>query len=373
MAAILAGFVLSELLLASPAAADVTQIPDIGIINGVACSSHTQCLGVGQLGTAPLAPKTGALSNGQSVQTIPGVSLNAVACPSATTCLAVGETDSASAGVAVSIDPATGDISNGETPQYFTGNLLLSVACTTPTQCLAVGFGAGRLGIAAPLNPNTGALPNGKDVQIVSGTGGAGLQGVACPTATRCVAVGENSDQSAGVAVSLNPGTGKISSGRSVQDVTSKGVLFGIGCSSSTHCLAVGWAADGPSVSVPLNPATGTVSDGQHDHSIWGPGQPDYLQLDAVACASTTQCVAAGDNAGDPSEGESVSLNAVTGRIPTGNVVQAVSGTSTLNSSVCPVTGRCLEAGSFAPSGAGAVVPVKPATGLPVGSSSRAH
>jgi hypothetical protein len=367
MVVILTGVMLvSQCYLTPSAGANVTQIPGIGTFSGIACPSHASCLGVGQEGSAPLNSRTGALATGQTVQNIPGVVLNSVACPSATQCLAVGETSGASAGVAVPLNPGTGAISTGATVQQFNGDLFLSVACTSPVQCLAVGFGGGRLGIAAPLDPRTGEISSGQSVQIVAGTGGAGLQGVACPRTTRCLAVGENSQSSAGVSVAINPATGAVSSGQSARDVTTKGVLFAIGCPSTAQCLAVGWAADDPAVAVPLNPTTGRISAGQHDRSIRGNGRPDYLMLDGVGCSSSTQCVAVGNSAGDPSVGDSVPLSPVSGKISLGQSVQAVSGTSTLDASVCPTAARCLAAGSFAPAGAAVVVPVKPATGTPV-------
>ena len=365
----LGGMALSQIFLAAPAGAAVEQIPGIAFISGIACASHTRCVGVGQQGTAPLNPKTGALASGQTVQSIPGVVLNGVACPSATQCLAVGESSSASDGVAVPVNPMTGAISTGATVQQFSGDLFLSVACTSSTQCVAVGFNGARLGLAAALDPKTGQVSPGQSVQVIAGTGGAGLQGVACPRTSRCVAVGENSNSSAGVSVPIDPVTGAVSRGQSARDVTTKGVLFGIGCPSATQCLAVGWAADGPAVAVPLNPVTGNVSAGQHDHSIRGPGRPDYLILDGVACSSSAQCVAVGNTAEDPSTGESVPLSPVTGKISTGQIVQVLSGTSTLDTSVCPTAGRCLAGGSYAPAGAGVVVPVKPGTGTPVNHS----
>ncbi len=259
--------------------ATVQNVGGIGTFNGVACPSNSQCVGVGIIFTtgssgamgaaAPLTPASGAVSTGQAVRTIPGTaSLSAVSCGSGTQCLAVGENADTSEGVAVPLDPRTGAVVAGRSVQSIPGIFMTAVACPSTTRCLGVGHAPDGQGVAVSLDPATGAIATGENVQTIPGTGGVGLEGVACPTTTRCLAVGENAGASAGAAVPLDPATGAPSTGQSSKSVTTKGVLVGVSCPSAAVCLAVGWGADQPSVAVPLDPATGMVPSGQRDQTI---------------------------------------------------------------------------------------------------------
>jgi hypothetical protein len=361
-------------LLATPSVAGAVaqDVPSIGTFNGVACPSSSLCLGVGAIFTtassgamgavAPLSAASGAVSGGQSVQTIEGTEqLAAVSCPSAEQCLAVGENSDATKGVAVPLSPATGDVTVGQGVQSIPGIFMAAVACSSTTRCVAVGHAPDGQGVAVPLDPATGAISTGENVQTIPGIGGLGLEGVACPTATQCLAVGEDASRSAGAAVPLDPTTGAISAGGGVQSVTSKGVLVDISCPSASSCLAVGWGADQPSVAVPLDPATAMVPSGQMGQTI-SSGQ---ATLSAVACPSVSQCLAVGNDDGDPSNGQAVPLNPVTGAISSEQAVQNLAGTGALNGVACPIATQCLVVGSGFGASGGAALVLSPATGTP--------
>jgi hypothetical protein len=177
--------------------------------------------------------------------------------------------------------------------------------------------------------------------------------------ANLCVAVGENSGRSAGVAVPLNPATGAIRRGQSIRNVTHKGVLFDVACPSTTVCLAVGWGASQPSVAVPIDPRTGALSKGQSDRSI----SVRAATLTAVSCSSNSLCLAVGDDTGDPSVGQAVPIDPTTATIVAAQSIQTLEGTGALSAVVCPSEGQCLAAGSSFES-AGAVTEIlDPATG----------
>jgi hypothetical protein len=361
LAGILTGMSVGSILLQPPAGAVVQGFSPMGAFNGVACSSSTQCLGVGGTfsgagsgAAAPLDPATGALSGAQSVQTISSTEfLTAVSCPSSAECLAVGENPGETEGVAVTLDPATGAVLSGQSVQTIPGVFMLAVSCASTTQCLAVGHGPSGAGLAVPLDPDTGEISSGQSVQTILGIGGVGLEGVSCPSATQCLAVGENAGQSAGAAVPLNPATGSISGGQSAQDVTTKGILTSVSCPTNTQCLAVGWGASEPSIAVPIDPATGAVPNGQSDQTISVPA----AMLTAVICPSVSQCLAVGNDAGDPSTGQAVPLDLTTGTISSGQSIQNIAGTGALNGLSCPATTQCLAAGAtFAATGAVTVV-----------------
>jgi hypothetical protein len=343
----------------------------ISTFNGVACASASQCIAVGTAvssvdsgATASLDPGSGELSAGSSVQLIGSSGLlNGVSCASSSVCLAVGEDPQEAAGVAVPLDPSTGTVLSGEQLRTIPGIFIAGVACASATQCLAVGHDPSGVGVAVALDPSTGTILEGQGLQAIPGTGGVGLEAVACPSASLCVAVGENSGESAGIAVPLAPATGAIVSGQSVQSVTRKGVLVGLSCASSSLCLAVGWGASEPSLAVPINPATGALASGQSDQSISTRAE----MLSAVSCPSSLLCLAVGNDTGDPPTGQAVPIDATTGTIVGGQAVQTLAGTGSLNAVVCPSSAECLAVGSSFESIGAMTEELDPATGTAAG------
>ena len=357
----------STIVTATSASATPQDFGPMTTFNGVACASATRCIGVGAVtsnvnsgAAVSLNPASGGLSTGQSVRLI-GSSwfLNGVSCPSSSLCLAVGESPNQAKGVAVPLDPNTAAIRKGEELHSISGISLSAVACASSGQCLAVGHNSSGSGAVVALSPATGTVLSGHTVQTIPGTGGVGLEGVACPSANLCVAVGENAERSAGIVVALNPATGAVQHGRSVQSVTHRGVLFDLACPSTTVCLAVGWGASRPSVAVPIDPATGALINGQSDRSV----SVRAAMLTGVSCPSVSWCLAVGNNAGDPSVGQSVPLSPSTARIVTGQSIQTLVGTGALNAVACPSTTRCVAAGSRYESAGAATDILNPATG----------
>jgi hypothetical protein len=344
----LVGFATGATLSMTSASAIAQDFSPMTTFNGVACASASQCIGVGIAvsgvdsgAAASLDPVSGGIATSQSVQLIgPSGFLSAVSCPSASACLAVGEDPDESEGIAVPLDPDTAKVLSGQEPQTISG-------------------------VVVALDPTTGTILSGQSVQTVPGTGGVGLEGVACPTATLCVAVGENSGRSAGVAVPLDPGTGAILGGQSVQSVTRNGILVAVACPSITLCLAVGWGASQPSVAVPIDPNTGALSNGQSDQSI----SAGAAMLTAVSCPSSSLCLAVGNDTADPSIGQAVPIDPTTAMIAPGEGIQTLTGTGSLNAVVCPSTDRCVAAGSSFESTGAITEILDPATGMAPGSS----
>jgi len=335
--------------------------------NGVACASASRCIGVGNMVSSPnsgaaaaLDPESGGLSTGQSLQPIRSSGfLNGVSCPSGSACLAVGENSNETKGIAVPLNPDTAMVKGGQELHIISGIVMSGVACASRKQCLAVGHDSNGSGVVVALSPATGAILRGQRARTIPGTGGVGLEGVACPLTSLCVAVGENSGRSAGVAVPLNPATGAIRRGQSIRKVTHKGVLFDVDCPSTTVCLAVGWGASQPSVAVPIDPRTGALLKGQSDRSI----SARASMLTAVSCPSSSLCLAVGNDTGDPSVGQAVPIDPRTATIVAGQSIQTLKGTGALDAVVCPSAAQCVAAGSSFES-AGAVTEIlDPATG----------
>jgi hypothetical protein len=86
----------------------------------------------------------------------------------------------------------------------------------------------------------TGAVPGGQSDQTIS-VHAAMLTAVWCPSASQCLAVGNDADDpSIGQAVPLDLTTGTISSGQSIQNIAGTGTSNGLTCPSTNQCLAAG-------------------------------------------------------------------------------------------------------------------------------------
>jgi len=358
----------SSALSATTSASVVAQeFKPMTTFNSVACASASRCIGVGNVassatlgGVASLNPASGDFSTGQSLQLIGSSGfLNGVSCPSGSACLAVGDNRNDTRGIAVPLNPDTAMVRSGEEPHAVSGIFMSGVACASRNRCLAVGHDASGSGVVVALSPATGAILRGQRVQTIPGTGGVGLEGVACPSANLCVAVGENAGRSGGVAVPLNPGTGSIRQGQRVQSVTHKGILLALACPRATVCLAVGWGASQPSVAVSIDPRTGAVSKGQSDRSI----SAGAAMLTAVSCPSISLCLAVGNDAGDPSVGQAVPIDPTTATIVADQSIQTVAGSGALDAVVCHSTARCVAAGSRYESAGAVTEVIDPATG----------
>jgi hypothetical protein len=361
------GLATGSTLFVASAGAIAHDFTPMTTFNGVACASAGQCIGVGNVlsgvnsgAAASLDPVSGDLSTGHSIQLIGSSGfLNGVSCPSRAVCLAVGDNPSQTNGIAVSLNPKTAKVRIGQRLRTISGIIMSDLACASRKQCLAVGHDSSGSGVVVALSPTTGAILRGQRVRSVPGTGGIGLEGVACPSVNLCVAVGENSGRSAGIAVPLNPATGAIRRGQSVQSVTQKGILVDLACPSTALCLAVGWGASQPSVAVPIDPKTGGVSKGQSDRFI----SARAAMLTAVSCPSSSLCLAVGNDTGDPSIGQSVPIDPATATIVAGQSMQTLTGTGALNGVVCPSVRRCVAAGSSFESAGAATEMLDSATG----------
>jgi hypothetical protein len=299
---------------------------------------------------------------GAAVQDVAGIgAFNGVACLSNSQCVGVGIIfTTASSGAAAPLTAASGAVSGGQAVQTIPGTELLSaVSCPSGTHCLAVGENSDASeGVAVPLDPETGAVVAGQSVQSIPGIF---MAAVACPSTTRCLGVGHAPDGQ-GVAVSLDPATGAIATGESVQTIPGTGGmgLEGVACPTTTQCLAVGENAGASAgAAVPLDPATGAPSTGQSGQSVTTKGV-----LVGVSCPSAAVCLAVGWGADQPSV--AVPLDPATGMVPSGQRDQTISSRAAKLSAVtCPSVSQCLAVGNDDgdPSN-GQAVPLSPVTGV---------
>jgi uncharacterized repeat protein (TIGR02543 family) len=213
---------------------------------------------------------------------------------------------------------------------------LEGVACPSATTCEAVGYNSTPEGVVVPITSGVPGSP-----VTVSGT--SELLGVACPSATTCEAVGYNSSDE-GVVV-------PITSGVPGSPVTVSGTEFlnGVACPSTTTCDAVGATQVTVGVSLVSIGLVVPITSGV-------PGSPVTVsgtaQLFGVACPSATICEAVG--ATQVTVDNVLTLTGVVVPITSGVLGSpvTVSGTFELDGVACPSTTSC-EAG-----GDGVVVPI---------------
>lgn len=266
-----------------PAGAAPPAIPPVaggssvgaGGLNGVSCATATTCIAVGaNAAGAPVIAATADAGAHWSAQEAPGRAgaLEAVNCPTTSHCVAGGAT------TLLTTTDGGSTWSFAPTPPSTT---ILGLACPGATVCLAVGLAPTVAG------PEEGVL-------VRSGDGGAtwssislpydtaGLDDVACPTATRCIA--------AGATLLVSSDAGRTWSHRYV--LTGTVPLRSLTCPTATHCVALG--------ANPLGVVQRTVSGLELATSDAGTTWSKVSLpagsggVDQVACPTTARCIAAG-------------------------------------------------------------------------------
>src|SRR6266567_1192735 len=174
--------------------------------------------------------------------------LSSVACPAVSSCIAAGTTFTASGprtlaeawdGTAWTIQP---------TPNASGTGWLFALACTSAASCTAVGTSFPETGPATLAEYWDGTTWTIQPTPNPSGAPYNWLFGLACPTASSCMAVGTNGD-SAGNAVTLGEGwDGTAWTIQQTADPTgaASGQLAGVACLSGSNCVAVGGSNNTP-------------------------------------------------------------------------------------------------------------------------------
>lgn len=287
-------------------------VPGMSNFNGLACSSATNCLGVGGGNTGNGDGEIVSVVNGVPgpIETVPGVStfLNAV-CPTSSFCLADALAPSDGSLLLVSL------VQGGVQQILNTGVSLhddAALACPTTTTCLILTHpNVIIVHIAADgtMSTSTGAPLSADDT----------INGVSCYSATACIAVGSvlTGTNLTGIMVPLTnavPGT-------AVQ-VNGTYALEAVGCASSGPCLAGGRGSDptqGVLVPVTLGGAGALLSTGS------------FISF-GIACPTASECVEAG--------------NDMAAQSTAGGVVESQTPLTFLGLRVaCPTTTACLVSG----------------------------
>lgn len=313
------------------------EVPGMRALLDLSCRPDGTCLAVGytyeNVGAVVLL-RAGGPSG--PVRTVPGtVSLSAIACPLGGTCIAVGR--SSGGGIAVEVGP---DATPGPARPAPGTEKLLAVACPTESTCIAIGRRVDNPQDPAHFHMRSSRftiISNGQPAASQRFARSAGLEanGIACPTATTCLAVGYSgvfmlTDTGAGWTVTANYFSGSLTTGYPTGPIS---------CASRTLCTA---AAHG---SLPAGnggfrgvPAIMTVSVNGTRGPVEIIDQESGMVLD-ISCVSGRTCTAVGQ---DSRRGQGLLVDVFRG-IPAAPV--RVENASSLNGVSCVGVATCGIAG----------------------------
>ena len=275
-------------------------------MTGISCPASDACTAVGafQTATEPRGSIVFAEQwDGRRWSLLPlqrlngGAHLNAVVCPSSSECLAVGQDGTAP--LAEVIGPGRWAQQTIPAPTGASVSALNSVSCSSSSSCLTVGYSAGATTANTPLVDfwdgsawSIATLPN------TASLGTATLEAVACNT-TQCTIVGSNgqllaeNQHGTGWSQNLIPqpaGWQKVEASSLACPTTSNCELVG----TLTHTVAA--AAYAAFSGEPLLESWNGLAWTQQT----SPSQPNVQQssLAGISCPGPSSCVAVGGNSG---------------------------------------------------------------------------
>jgi hypothetical protein len=221
--------------------------------------------------------------------------LDAVACSSSARCEAVGyrQTGGALLPLAEVWNGTRWALQAMPNPTGSTDTLLIGVACPSATRCEAVGYYNTSSTVQVPLaegwNGTTWAVqttPSPASATQIE------LQAVACPKVTRCEAVGSYNNSSGGFSTLAERWNGTTWAVRATPNPgATQSALQAVACPTATECEAAGYQNNSSGVFVPLaEDWNGTTWAVQTTPSPGGPNSELYGE----ACSSVTSCEAVG-------------------------------------------------------------------------------
>jgi hypothetical protein len=246
--------------------------------------------------------------------------LSAISCTSATSCVAVGHyNDTAGdpyglietlSGTTWSTAAAPEPSNAGTDADTFQAADLAAVSCTSATSCVAVGHyndtSVDSYGLVETLSGATwsaAAAPEPSNAGTDAGTA-AGVNAVACTSATSCVAVGYYYDTAGdpyGLIETLSGTTWSAAAApepaNAGTDTLQSAALDAVSCTSATSCSAVGnYVNTAGHENGLIDTLSGTTwsAVAAPEPANGGTGLNTPSGLEAVACTSATSCVAVG-------------------------------------------------------------------------------
>lgn len=291
--------------------------PPVGL-TADACPASDWCVAVGSFGGSPkYTPfallgliETFSSGNWTAAEAplpgggaIPTAELYSVACPYIGSCVAVGDfVDSAGQDTGLIETLAGGTWTAAEVPLLpgTTSGALISVACPTSATCAAVGNDFDPSGFEeGVIDTLIGGKWTATVAPIPAGGTGTALRAVTCPVSGMCVAVGtagdNNDNTSDGLIETLSGGGWTPTAAPVPSGGTGKGAgaeLEAVHCAASGACVAAGdWQYRKRGLIETLSGGSWTATD--------APVPPDAATINsaffhAVECPSAGSCVAVG-------------------------------------------------------------------------------
>ncbi len=230
---------------------DTPVVPGASVweFNAVSCTSPNICMAVGDSSSAggnQLLSETRSRS-GWTIQPIPqpaaGSVLLGVWCTSASACTAVGDAPHGSNGsvpLAERWNGSSWQIQATPKPKRAPNSQLTGVTCTSAHACVAVGSASMSVSNKVPLAEHwNGTSWKIEKTPTRSGFIESELDGISCPSATRCIAVGDSFKPSKFVTLA-ELWNGTRWSIQVTPNSPAGGALHGISCPSRNDCMAVG-------------------------------------------------------------------------------------------------------------------------------------
>jgi hypothetical protein len=220
--------------------------------------------------------------------------LNGVSCTSTTNCFAVGS--SASGTLVERWNGTSWAVVPSPNPTGETYIVLNSVSCTSTTNCFAVGSSASGTLVERWNGTSWAIVPSPNP----TGTGGSELNGVSCTSSTSCFAVGDYGNSSGAIDTLVERWNATswaiVPSPSPIPPILPwKSILYGVSCTSTTSCFAVGSVGHEPGPFDPLverwnGTSWAVVPSPSPTPPIGAPNSALY----GVSCTSTTSCFAVG-------------------------------------------------------------------------------
>ena len=285
----------------------------------VSCVSKTACMAVGVFEGGPI--EGGAFEGGiplsehwngteWKVASVPlpkgtiADNLFGVSCTAPSACMAVGRIENESyveLTLAELWNGAEWQVSTTPNPAGSEQSYLEAVSCPSAGECMAAGRYRNSKNELRPLTERW----NGSEWQMLEtpfpaeappGLEGGELEGVSCPAANTCAAVGHSTTAEGGALAERWDG-----SKWQIQTLPTKpgaSLLRGISCYSTTECTAVGARERFPFAE------HWSEQTGWQIQSVPNPPNTVYGGLESVSCVSSSDCIAVGMPSDEFSEGE---------------------------------------------------------------------
>jgi hypothetical protein len=216
----------------------------------VSCTSSGTCIAVG--GTVGYGLADEFMAGHWNEMFLPGATqpLSSVSCASASLCIAVGSTETNGVVEPEVLEWNGADWTAQVTPTTPSGSALLGVSCRSIDFCMAVGYSESSM-LAEDWNGTSWSVASPPPSMVSESW--YHVNAVACPTTTRCLAVGASGgccSSYSSVTLSWNG-----SSWTTIGSPTGSQIsLSGISCPSASACMAVGSSGPTDNSVVPMEP-----------------------------------------------------------------------------------------------------------------------